>query len=120
MARAQSDSWMDWQQTELYQNLTPVFWGLVRTPPDKRDMTAIGASIDKLNGNFRVLESHLAGGRSYVGGQDFTMGDIPAGSALYRYMAMPIDRPSLPNVEAYYKRLQERPAYRSDIMIPLS
>lgn len=119
IVRAQSDAWMDWQQTELYQNLTPVFWGLVRTPPEKRNMTEIGALIEKLNGNFRVLDAALEG-REYVAGDSFTMGDIPAGAGLYRYMAMPIDRPSLPNAEAYYKRLQDRPAYRTDIMIPLS
>lgn len=121
MTRAQSDSWMDWQQTELYANLTPVFWGLVRTSPEKRDPKALAASIDKLNGNFKVLEAHLAKARTkHVAGDSFTMGDIPVGAALYRYMAMSFERPSLPNVEAYYKRLQERPHYRTDIMIPLS
>ena len=120
IVRAHADEWMDWQQTELYQNLTPVFWGLVRTPPEKRDMKAIAASVEKLNGNFRVLDGHLAQGHKYVAGNTFTMGDIPPGAALYRYMAMPLERPSLPHVEAYYKRLQERLAYRSDIMISLS
>ena len=119
IVRALSDVWMDWQQTELYQNMQPVFWGIVRTPPEKRDMAAINAAIAKLNDNFRVLDGALKG-RKYVAGETFTMGDIPAGAALYRYMEMALDRPSLPNVEGYYKRLQERPAYRGDIMIPLS
>lgn len=119
IVRARSDAWMDWQQTELYQNMTPVFWGMVRTPPEKRDMVAIGAATAKLHDNFRVLNGALEG-RNYVAGDSFTMGDIPAGAALYRYMEMPLDRPSLANVEAYYKRLQERPSYQIDIMIPLS
>jgi glutathione S-transferase len=119
--RAHSDEWMDWQQTELHQNLTPVFWGLVRTPVEKRDMKAINEAINKLNGNFTVLEGHLAERKwTYVAGDSFTMGDIPVGAALYRYMAMPIDRPSLPNVEAYYQRMLERPAFHSDIVMPLS
>lgn len=119
VVRAQSDEWMDWQQTELSQNLTPVFWGLIRTAPEKRDVAAIAAGIERLNGNFRVLEGHLAG-RKFVAGGSFTMGDIAAAASVYRYMAMPIERPSLPNVEGYYKRMQERPHYRTDVMIPLS
>ena len=119
MQRALSDVWMDWQQTECYQNLTPVFWGLVRTPPEKRDMAAINAGIAKLHENFSVLDKALAG-KKYVVGDSFTMGDIPAGAALYRYKAMDLNHPAMPNLDAYYKRLQDRPAYCTDIMIPLS
>ena len=48
----------------------------------------------------------------------FTMGDIPAGAQLYRYFTLDIERPSLPNVEAWYARLQERSAYREHVMVP--
>ena len=36
-ARANIDRWMDAQQTVLNRPMGVVFWGLVRTPPDKRD-----------------------------------------------------------------------------------
>ena len=36
-ARARASSWMDWQLTVAAPALTPVFWGLIRTPPEKRD-----------------------------------------------------------------------------------
>src|SRR5262249_38333128 len=42
-ARACANSWMDWQLTVAHPPLTPVFWGLVRTPPEKRDHAAIEA-----------------------------------------------------------------------------
>ncbi len=119
LARAWADEWMDWQQTELSANLTPVFWGLIRTPPQKRDMKAINESIGKLHGNFKVLDGHLSG-KKYVAGDTFTMGDIPVGAALYRYMAMPYERPAMANVKAYYERMLERPAFQSDIVMPLS
>ena len=119
IVRAHSDAWMDWQQTELNGNMFTVFWGLIRTPPEKRNMAEIGAATERLHGNFRVLDAALKD-RRYVAGDSFTMGDIPAGAGLYRYMALPLDRPSLPNAQSYYKRLQERAAYRSDIMIQLS
>ena len=46
------------------------------------------------------------------------MGDIPAGAQLYRYFTLEIERPALPNVEAWYGRLTERPAYREHVMVP--
>jgi hypothetical protein len=33
---------------------------------------------------------------------------------------MELNHPPMPDLDAYYKRLQERPVYRADIMIPLS
>ncbi len=42
-ARARASSWMDWQLTVAAPAVTPVFWGLVRTPPEKRDHAPIEA-----------------------------------------------------------------------------
>jgi glutathione S-transferase len=46
------------------------------------------------------------------------LADIPAGTALYRYFELDIERPSVPNVEAWYERLASRPAYRARVMLP--
>ena len=51
-------------------------------------------------------------------GETFTMGDIPAGAILYRYFAMELDHPSLPNLMSWYTRLGERPAYQAHVAIP--
>ena len=40
--RAKAEMWMDWQQTAL-PGFGPLFLGLIRTPPEKRDMAAIRA-----------------------------------------------------------------------------
>jgi glutathione S-transferase len=47
-----------------------------------------------------------------------TLADIPAGTALFRYFELEIERPFIPNVEAWYRRLQERTAYRENVMVP--
>ena len=118
-ARADVDRWMDWAFT-LQGAMRNVFWGLIRTPPGKRDLNAIEEarkrSIELVSG---VLEKSLDG-RKFVGGERFTMGDIPLGCELQRYMRVPIERPRLPNVEAYFERLRERPAYVKNVDIPLS
>jgi glutathione S-transferase len=35
-------------------------------------------------------------------------------------MRVPIERPAFPNVEAWFERLRERPAFRTIVDIPLS
>ncbi|NQV56105.1 MAG: glutathione S-transferase N-terminal domain-containing protein [Rhodospirillales bacterium] len=116
---AEAEVWMDWQITEVQTTITPVFWALVRTPPETWDLDAIKAGTVKLNATFEIMEA-MIGARDYVAGPRFTMGDIPVGAAVYRYMNMDIERPSLPRVEAYFERMKERPAYQTAIMIPLA
>src|SRR5215475_10272940 len=41
--RASAQKWMDWQLSVANPAIKPVFWGLIRTPADKRDPKAIEA-----------------------------------------------------------------------------
>jgi glutathione S-transferase len=50
-------------------------------------------------------------------GEQLTMADIAVGTLMYRYFNLPIARPALPNVEAWYARLTQRPAYQTHVMI---
>jgi len=45
--RALASQWMDWQLSVVGPAITPAFWGLIRTPAEKRDAAAIKASQDK-------------------------------------------------------------------------
>lgn len=113
-----ADVWMDWQNTELQATITPVFWGLIRSFPNTPDPEVMAANIEKLNASMVIMEAMFGEG-DYVAGDHFTMGDIPTGAGVYRYMTLDIVRPALPRTEAYYARLTERPAYRKAIMTPL-
>jgi glutathione S-transferase len=117
--RALADRWMDWQAATLLRDIGVVFWGLIRTPEAQRDHAAIAASAERLGELFRILDEQLAG-REFVTGPRFTMGDIPIGAACYRYHELPIERPRLPNLAAWYERLQQRAPFREHVMIPLS
>ncbi len=117
-ARAAADYWMDWQAADNWRNLVTVFVGLVRTPPAERDAPAIAKSVAALGQDFEYLDDQLAGNK-FVTGEAFTMGDIPVGAAAHRFFVLPIERPSVPHVEAWYERLQERSAFRECVMVPL-
>src|SRR5881392_1900785 len=45
--RAKASQWMDWQLSVMGPAITPVFWGLIRTLPEKRDQGAIDAGKEK-------------------------------------------------------------------------
>lgn len=116
--RAEADKWMDWQLSRVGPAMTPIFFNLVRTPPDKRDMDAVARGIETGGTVWGILDRHLEG-RNFVAGENFTIGDIPVGIHAFRWFTLVEDRPSMPNLEAWYARLQERPAYREHCMNPL-
>jgi len=116
---ALADQWMDWQQTTTLADMFVVFWGLIRTAPEDRNMAAIEKSTANLGGIMGRLDARLAD-RDYVTGTAFSMGDIPVGATCYRYLALDIERPDLLNIQRYYDRLQEREPFRTHVMIPLT
>ena len=116
--RSEADRWMDWQLTTLQPAIGPIFLGLIRTQPEKRDMALIDASAERLAQAMTILDRHLAG-RPFVAGDRLTMGDIPVGCVCWRYANLDVARPHLPNIAAYRARLEERPGYRAQVMLPL-
>ena len=116
--RAIADTWMDWQQTTCAPMMTPVFWGLVRTPEAERDQDAIDAGIERGHEVWGMLDRHLAD-HAFVAGDELTMGDIPIGPQAHRWLNLVEKRPPMPNLEAWYRRLAERPAFRKNVMIPI-
>jgi glutathione S-transferase len=117
--RGLADQWMDWQQTTLSPAMFQPFWGLVRTKPEERDLAAIEKGVQDCARLFKQLDAWLAG-RTYMVADRLTTADIPAGTATYRWFTLPIARPEVPNVSAWYARLTERPAYRKHVMLPLT
>ena len=70
---------------------------------------------DEASVALKILDTHLSD-RDYVAGSTFTMADIPLGAVAYRYFNVDVQRPSLPNTEAWYQRLCARPAYQKHVM----
>ncbi len=117
--RALASQWMDWYLTTMHAPLSVVFRTLIRTPEAERDMAAVEKGIAATNRLWSMLEAHLAG-RDYVTGDKPSIGDIPAGCAVYRWFEMDVERPQMPNVTAWYGRLQERTPYQEHVMMPLT
>jgi glutathione S-transferase len=119
-AEAGAERWMDWQQTAVWTHMRPVFLGLVRTPEEERDNTLIENSTRQLTGDWRLLDEQLRR-TEYVCGGSFTAADIPLGVSAHRWFNLPVERPEVPGVEAWYRRLLERAAFRKTVSdIPIT
>jgi glutathione S-transferase len=118
--RARAHMWMDWQLSVMGPAITPVFWGLIRTPPEKRDANAIAAGKERTVVAVKMMEEQL-GRTQYLAGNEFSYGDIPVGIAIYRYMQLIPERPATPNLDRWYAAISSRPAFKEQIaVVPLS
>jgi len=118
--RALASQWMDWQLSVAGPAITPAFWGLIRTQPEKRDLAAIKTSQEKTTDAMKILDARLAKA-PYVAGPAFSYGDIPVGIMCYRYVQLVPDRPPLPNLDRWYAAISSRQAFKDHVgSVPLS
>jgi glutathione S-transferase len=112
---ARANSWMDWQLTVAAPALTPVFWGLVRTPPEKRDQAAIEAGKIKTIAVMKILDAQLATS-AFVAGDTLSMGDIPVALMAYRFRRLVPERPALEHLERWFAAIEQRPAFKQHVL----
>jgi glutathione S-transferase len=108
---------MEWSSTALQPAVVGLFWSFYRTPAAQRNLGAnaqLAAQSAELLGR---LDQWLAG-RAYVGGDAFSMADLPAGTLMHRCYTMGVALPEGPALATWRERLAKRPAYREAIMQP--
>jgi glutathione S-transferase len=114
---ARADQWMEWSITEIYRDLIGVcFSGHVRVTAKDRDLAGIAAAAKRVGDKLAILDRQLDG-RAFICGDQLTMADVAVGTLMYRYYTLPIERPSLGNVEHWYGRLSARGPYKDHAMI---
>ena len=109
--RAKANQWMDWQLSVIGPAITPVFWGLIRTPPEKRDQTAIDNGKTKTTAAAQIMDEQL-GKTRFMADDAFTYGDIPVGVMVRRYMELVPERPKMANLERWFGEISARPAFK--------
>ena len=118
--RGRAQMWMDWQLSVMAPAITPVFWQLIRTPADKRDMKAIEVGKEKTITAARMMDTHL-GKAKFLAGDEFSYGDIPCAIMIYRYVQLIPERPATPNLDRWYATVSARPAFKEQVgSVPLS
>jgi glutathione S-transferase len=118
--RARANAWMDWQLSVLAPAIAPAFWGLIRTPAERRDHAAIEQSKKKTTEAVAILDKTLAE-TAYVAGDAFSYGDIPVAVMAYRYRQLAPERPAFPNFERWYATIAARQPFKDQVSaVPLS
>jgi len=118
-AAADADRWMEWYSTSLWNHMRPIFWNLIRTPPEKRNMAEVEDNRKKLAAYLAMADTQLAK-TTYLAGSAFTMGDIPLAVLCHRWLNLPIERPAAPNLERWFKTVSARPAFQKHCAAPLT
>jgi glutathione S-transferase len=118
--RANAGKWMDWQLAVAGPAIFECFWGLIRTPPDKRNHAAIDESKKKTTAAMAMMDEQLAK-TAYLAGDAFSYGDIPVGIIAYRFRQLVPERPALSNFERWYAAISARQAFKDHIAaVPLT
>lgn len=118
-AFAVADKWMDWTSLSFAVPFRDLFWNLVRVAPDQRDDAAMERGAHQCAELMRRADATLQGS-PYLSGRDFGIGDIPLGCIAYAWFSLPIERPRLAALEAWYERIAARPAFRTGVMTGIS
>ncbi|HEF4762548.1 TPA: glutathione S-transferase [Pseudomonas putida] len=110
-ARARVEQWMDWQAIELNASWVYAFMSLVRKDPEYQDPHRLEVGIRGWSQKMALLEHQLANTKAYVAGSRFTLADIVIGLSVNRWLMTPMERPDLPAVDDYFKRLAQHPGF---------
>jgi glutathione S-transferase len=118
--RAAVERWLDWTLSTVQPIERPVFWGLVRTSPEQRDMVQLQKDADAAAELWRIVDRQLAT-RRFMEGDAFTLADIAIGAYARRWLGVEgITRPTLDNLNRWFAELSQRPGFKQYVAKPLS
>ncbi|WP_417313691.1 glutathione S-transferase family protein [Enterobacter sp.] len=108
---ANVERWMDWQISEFNTAWRYVFPALGRKDPAFNDPARIKAGIIEWNHCVNILEQQLQRTGAWVSGDTFTLADVVLGLSVNRWKMTPFDHPDVPAIDAWFERLNARPAF---------
>ncbi len=117
-ARAKVETWMDWTLGHVTAPMVTIFFTHIRLPEDQRDWTAEAKAREDAGRLFRIVDAQVAG-RRFLCGDHVTLADIALGCWVHRWFHLPIERPDLPGLAAYYEALKTRPGFVKHVALPL-
>ncbi len=104
------ERWMDWLLASLNTPYVAVFKDSKKAPEERA--ADFAAQVADMNAQLKILDGHLAG-RSWLALDRFTLADCALAPIVARCLAFPVERPALPNLEAWRARVAERPAFQT-------
>ena len=99
-------------EASLTTPLTTVFATRLVAPEAEKDNATTKLCIDMFLRRLGIIDAKLGDRRTWVTGEEFTIADISIGYALFFAERLGIENQMPERVQAYYKRLKERLAYK--------
>ena len=107
--RTHVERWMDWLLASLNTPYVAVFKDSRK--PEAERAPDFAAQVTEMNAALSILDGHLSG-REWVALDRFTLADVALAPIVARCLDFPVERPALPNVTAWCKRVAERPSFQ--------
>ena len=109
---AKALQWMCWTNEHLEPLLHTLVMEAVRLAPELRDPAELERARVDTVAKLEIIDRQLAA-RRFLADDEFTMGDIPAGATVYRFLLFDLERPKLANLDDWQKRLADRDAFQA-------
>lgn len=106
--RTHVERWMDW----LLATLNGPYVAIFKATKGGEEVPA--GELEAMNSALKILDSQLAG-KDYLAGSELTIADICIAPLVHRCLGFPVERPSLPALEAWHARINERPAFQKTV-----
>jgi glutathione S-transferase len=106
--KADVERWMDFLLAAVNPGYLAAFKGAKLTPEEQTP--EYKEAVKDLVAQLKIIDGHLAG-KSFFALGKLTIADIACGPILKRCIDFKIDRPTLPNLEAWVASLSNRPAF---------
>ena len=114
-----TDMWMEFGSTTLQPPFIGLFWQQVRMRKAEQDKALLKKHIKALHEGLGILETGLAGGRTFLAGDDFSMADIAIGSLFHRIMDLhPTILDTFPKAGEWHANIATRAGYRKWVATP--
>lgn len=111
---ARAVQWMAWTNHALEPTMHTLVMHRERLPKEKRSEEAVESARQDALKKLAILEARLSQA-PYLAGESFSIGDIPAGIAIRRFLHFGLPHPPHPAVQAWMARLEEREGFRRHV-----
>ena len=90
----------------------------MRFKENERDWAAEKKAREDCGRLWKIVDARVAE-RRFLCADHVTLADITLGCWVHRWFMLPIERPDLPNLAAYYEALKTRPGFVTHVALPL-
>jgi len=113
-AFARAFQWMAWTNHALEPTMHTMIMHRERLPAEKRSEEAVEAARQDAIRKLAIVDARLAEA-GYLAGGAFSIGDIPAGIVIRRFLHIGLPHPRFPALERWMARLGERDGFRRHV-----